>query len=69
MGTLTKLQTVKTQMKCSISAGSTLFVKVKKIFRQKIQYIVFFYNYNLTPLDMYTGLSQVDCIKPEGRIL
>ena len=25
-------------------------------------------NYNLTPLDMYHGLSQVYCIKPEGRI-
>ena len=31
------LQTVKTQMKCSINfiAGSTLFLKIKKIFRQK----------------------------------
>ena len=28
-------QTVKTQMKCCISSGSALFVKVKKIFRQK----------------------------------
>ena len=27
-----------------------------------------FENYNLTPLDMYTGLSQVYCIKSEGRI-
>ena len=25
-------------------------------------------NYNLTPLDMYNGLSQVYCIRPEGRI-
>ena len=30
------IQTVKTQMKCSI-----LFVKVKEIFRQKIQYLFF----------------------------
>ena len=29
------LQTVKTQLKCSISSGPTLFVKVKKTFRQK----------------------------------
>ena len=28
----------------------------------------FFLNYNLTPLDMYNGLSQVYSIKPEGRI-
>ena len=38
----------------------------KKTFRQKN--IIFFENYNLTPLDMYNGLSQVYCIKPEGRI-
>ena len=25
-----------------------------------------FLNYNLKPLDMYNGLSQVYCIKPEG---
>ena len=25
-------------------------------------------DYKLTPLDMYNGLSQVYCIKPEGRI-
>ena len=38
----------------------------KKIFRQKN--VFFFKNYNLTPLtplDMYNGLSQVNCIKPE----
>ena len=28
----------------------------------------FFIYYNLTPLDIYNGLSQVYCIKPEGRI-
>ena len=38
-------------------------VKVKKIFRQN-KYNIFF-NYNLTTLDMYNGLSQVYCIKPE----
>ena len=27
-----------------------------------------FENYNLTPLDMYNGLSQVNSIKPEGKI-
>ena len=35
-----------------ISSGSTLFVKVNKIFRQKNT--IFFENYNLTPLDIYT---------------
>ena len=27
-----------------------------------------FENFNLTPLNMYNGLFQVYCIKPEGRI-
>ena len=49
-----------------IRVGSTLFVKAKKIFRQKIQY--FFENYNLTPLDMYNGLSQVYWHIKLGRI-
>ena len=38
----------------------------KKIFRQKKT--IFFLNYNLAPLDMVNGLSQVDCVKPEVRI-
>ena len=46
---------------------SALFVKVKKTSSDKrIQFL--FLNNNLTPLDMYNGLSQVYCIKPEGRI-
>ena len=49
----------------SEDSGSTLFVKVKKILRQKN---TFFLNYNPTPLDMCDGLPQVYCIKPEGRI-
>ena len=36
-----------------------MFVKVIKIFRQ----IICFFNYNLTHLDMYNGLSQVYCIR------
>ena len=56
------LQTVKTQMKRGISSGSTLFVKVKR------SSDIFLLNYNLTPLDMYTGLSQVYCIKSEESI-
>ena len=28
---------------------------------------IFFENTNLTPLDMYNELSQVYCIKPEGK--
>ena len=39
--------------------------KVNKILRQKN---IFFLNYNPTPLDMYNGLSEVYCIKPEGKI-
>ena len=29
---------------------------------------VFFENYNLAPLKLYNGLSQVYCIKPDGLI-
>ena len=54
-----------TNSECCISSGSTQFVKVKKIFRQKTT--IFFENYNQTPLDMYNGLSQVYCIKLEER--
>ena len=39
----------------------------EKDLQTKIQYILL--NYNLTPLDMYNGLSFVYCIKREGRIL
>ena len=46
---------------------SILFIKVKKIFRQ-MNTILFCENYNLTPLDMYNGLTEAYCIKPEGRI-
>ena len=61
------LQTVKIQMKCLIMRHfiRVYTVKVKNI-RQKIQFLK--KKYNLTPLDMYNGLSQVYCIKQEGRI-
>ena len=62
------LQIVKIQMKYSTMLHfirSTLFVKVKKIFRLKN---TFFFKFNTTPLDMYDGLFQVYYIKPEGRI-
>ena len=36
--------------------------KVKMIFREKTH---FFLIYNLTPINMYNGLSQVYCIKQE----
>ena len=42
------------------------FVKVNLILRQNNT--TFFENNNLTPLDIYNGLSQVYCIKPEGKI-
>ena len=47
--------------------GSPLFVMVKKHLQTKNT--IFLENYNLTPLDMYNGLSQVYCIEPKGRIL
>ena len=62
------LQTVKTQMKCSIMLHfiRVCSVKVRKIFRQNNT--ICFENYNPTPLNMYNGLSQSYCIKPERRI-
>ena len=64
------LETVKTKYKMQhcdcISSGFTLFVKVKYL-RQKNTIFVL-KHYNLTPLDMYKGLSQAYCIKQEGRI-
>ena len=46
---------------------SILIVKVKKDI-QTNEYNILFENYNLTPLDMYNGLTEAYCIKPEGRI-
>ena len=60
------LQTVKSQMKCSMMLNFIWDITVckgKKVLRQKIQY--FFLKYDVTPLDMYIGLSQVYCIKLE----
>ena len=48
------------QHNAAFHRGSALFVKVKKIFRQKNT--IFLENDNLTPLDMYNGLSQVYCL-------
>ena len=43
--------------------------KGKNDFHTKEYNIFFFFlKINLTPLDMYNGLSQVYCIKPEGII-
>ena len=42
-----------------------MLFKVKQICRQKEN---IFDNYKLTPIDMYNGLSQSYCIKPEERI-
>ena len=63
------LQTMKTKMKCSIMLHFISVYSVckgKKILRQKNT--ILFVNYNLAPLDMFNGLYQVCCIKPEGRI-
>ena len=46
---------------------SALYVKVTEDLQTK-EYNIFLKN-NPTPLDMYKALSQVDCFKPEGRIL
>ena len=35
---------------------------------QAKEYYIFGKNYIVTPVDKYNGLSQVYCIKPEGRI-
>ena len=52
------LQTGKTEMKSCIMHWGLHY----KILR------FFFLHFNLTPLDIYNGLSQVYCIKPEERI-
>ena len=51
----------KMQHNAAFHQGHTV-LKVKKIFRQRIQH---FLKYNLTPLYIYNGLFQVYCIKPE----
>ena len=38
---------VKTQMKCCIKSGSSLFSKTNWIFRKEIQCVFCFFNYNL----------------------
>ena len=66
------LQTVKTKMKCSIMLH---FIRVytvckgQKDLQTKEYNILKKYIYNRTPLDMYNGLSQSNCIKPEGRTI
>ena len=63
------MQTVKTSMK---SDTMRHFIKVYTVCQGKKDHLQTKYNvsfnYNQTPLDMYNGLSQVYCIKPEGRI-
>ena len=53
------LQTVKTQMKCSIMLH---FIRVYTVCKGKkdlqTKNVVFFENYNMTPLDMYNGLPK-----------
>ena len=57
------LQTIKTQMKCRIMRqGLNCF---KRLSGKKYN---MFENCNQTLLDMYNRISQVYCIKPEGRI-
>ena len=40
----------------------------KKDLQTKIKTNTAFKNYNLTPEGMYSGLSKVYCINPEGKI-
>ena len=49
------LQTVKTQMKCSIKLH---FIRVYTVFVRQKNIVYFFKNKNMTPLDMYNGLSK-----------
>ena len=65
---LVLLQTSKTQMKCSIMLHFIRVLTVCKAKKDIQTNIIFLENYNLTPLDMYNGLSEVYCIKPEGII-
>ena len=63
------LQTVKTQMKCHTMQHfirAYTVCKGKKDLQTKIQY--FLKINSLTPLDMYNGISQLYCLKPEVRI-
>ena len=60
------LQAVKTLIKCSIMLH---FIRVYTVCKgKKISSDKRIQIYNLTPLDMYSGLSQNYCIKPVGRI-
>ena len=56
-------------MKCCIMRH---FIRVYTVCKGKKDFqtknTIVFEKYNLTPLYMYNGLSQVYCIKPEGRI-
>ena len=69
------MQTVKAKMKCSIinciSLGSILTVKIKRSSEKRIHFVFLFLFEKLQPdaLDMYNGLSQVHCIKPEGKFI
>ena len=63
------LQTVKTQMKCHTKQHLIWVYTVlydKTIFRERNT--ILFENYNLLPLEIHNGPSQIYCIKPEGRI-
>ena len=44
------------------------FIRVYTVCKVKKANNVFFENYNLAPLKLYNGLSQVYCIKPDGLI-
>ena len=56
-------QTVKTQMKCGISSGATLFAKPNKQSSEKeIQMYIFY----LEIITCEPSPSQAYCIKPEG---
>ena len=63
------LKAVKTQTKCSVMLhfiNSYTVCEGKTAFHTKTIFV--FENQNMTRLDIYHGLLQVYCIKPEGRI-
>ena len=59
-------QTEKTQMKCFILSGYLLSVKVNYL--QTKEYNIFLKITTCQQPDIYNGLTQVYCIKSEGRL-
>ena len=64
------MQTVKAKMKCKLHF-IRLYTACKDktiVGKKNILFLFLFEKLQPDTLDMYNGLSQVHCIKPEGRI-